>query len=127
MSAAFIAGDFLSNLALGALSGALAAAVFHPGWGMWSAMCVSMAAGMVLAFLWANVVGIWLGAHEVHMPAMQTGMWAGMYVQMFAVMQPLTIAYGAQLGAFVGFVCLLFCYMMNAFLQGERKVRSAPQ
>ncbi len=126
MSAAFIAGDFLSNLALGGLCGALGAAVFHPGWAMWPAMFVGMAGGMTLAFVWATVVGIWLGAHEAHMPSMLTGMCAGMCISMLAVVEPLTIADGAQFGAVVGLACLLFSYLMNALLRGERKLRSVP-
>lgn len=118
----FIAGDFLSNLALGALVGILAAAVFHPGWGMFPAMLVGMAAGMAIAFIWSTVVGIWLGAHESHMPAMLTGMWAAMCVSMLAAMEPVSIGRGAQLGAFVGLACLMFTYLMNALLRGERRL-----
>jgi len=123
MSTAFIVGDFLSNLAFGALVGALGAAAFHPGWGMLPAMFAGMAAGMALAFVWSTVIGIWLGAHESHMPAMLTGMCAGMCVSMLAVIEPLAIAHGVQLGAFVGLVCLLFTYLMNALLRGEQKLR----
>jgi hypothetical protein len=126
MSTAFIAGDCLSNLALGALSGVLGAAVFHPGWAMLPAMLTGMAGGMALAFVWGTVVGIWLGAHESHMPAMLTGMCAGMCLSMLSAMGPLTVARGAQLGAAVGLACLLFSYLMNAVLRGEQKLRSVP-
>jgi len=126
MSTSFIAGDVLSNLALGALAGSLGAAVFHPGWGMLPAMLAGMAAGMALAFVWSTVIGIWLGAHEAHMPAMLTGMYAGMCISMVATMEPLTAGRGARLGAFVGLVCLLFTYGMNALLRGEQKLRSVP-
>jgi hypothetical protein len=123
LSAAFIVGDSFSNLALGALVGTLGAAAFHPGWSILPAMLAGMAAGMALAFVWSSIIGIWLGAHEAHMPAMLTGMLAGMCVSMLAAMQPLTVGVGAQLGAFVGIVCLLFTYLMNALLRGEQKLR----
>ena len=125
MSTAFIAGDFLSNLALGALAGVLGATVFHPGWAMLPAMLVGMVAGMALAFVWSTVVGIWLGAHESHMPAMLTGMCAGMCISMLAAMEPLTMARSARLGASVGIGCLLLTYLMNALLRGERKLPRA--
>ena len=124
MPTAFIAGDLLSNLALGAIAGAVAAGAFHPGCGMLPAMLLGMAAGMALAFVWSTVAGIWLGAHESHIPAMLTGMYATMCVSMLAAMEPLTAARGAQLGAAVGVICLLFTYLMNALLRGERKLRS---
>lgn len=127
MPTGFIAGDFLSNLALGALTGVLGASVFHPGWAMIPAMLAGMLGGMAFAFVWGSVAGIWLGAHEAHMPAMLTGMWAGMCIAMLAAMEPLTMARGAQLGAFVGLACLLFTYLMNALLRGQRKLRNAPQ
>jgi hypothetical protein len=38
-------------------------------------------------------------------------------------MEPLTTGRGAQLGAVIGLVCLLFTYVMNALLRGERKLR----
>lgn len=123
MSTAFIAGDFLSNLALGALVGALAAGAFHPGWEMLPAMLVGMFAGMALAFVWSTGVGIWLGAHESHMPAMLTGMCSGMCISMTAAMGPLAAWRAAQLGAAIGLVCLLFTYAMNTLLRGERKLR----
>ena len=124
MPTAFIAGDLLSNLALGAIAGAVAAGAFHPGCGMLPAMLLGMAAGMALAFVWSTVAGIWLGAHESHRPAMLTGMYAAMCVSMLAAMEPLTAVRGAQLGAAVGVICLLFTYLMNALLRGERKLRS---
>lgn len=123
MSTAFIVGDFLSNLALGALIGVLGAVAFHPGWGMAPAMLAGMAAGMALAFVWSTLVGIWLGAHESHLPSMLTGMCAGMCVSMFAAMEPLAISRGLQLGSFVGLVCLIFTYLMNALLRGDQKLR----
>jgi hypothetical protein len=123
MSTAFIAGDFLSNVAFGALVGALATSAFHPGWGMLPAMLAGMVVGMALAFVWSTVVGIWLGAHESHMPAMLTGMCAGMCVSMVVAMEPFAVWRGAQLGASVGLVCLLFTYAMNALLRGEQKLR----
>ena len=125
MSTAFIVGDFLSNLALGALVGALGAAAFSTSWGMLPAMLVGMAAGMAIAFVWSTVAGIWLGAHEAHMPAMLTGMCAGMCVSMFAAMQPLSMWRGAGLGTAVGLASLLFTYAMNALLRGEKKLRGA--
>lgn len=124
MATVFIVGDFLSNIALGALVGVLGTVAFHPGWGMLPAMVVGMAAGMALAFVWSTVIGIWLGAHESHMPSMLTGMCAGMCVSMLAAMEPLAISRGVQLGAFVGLACLLFTYLMNALLRGDQKLRS---
>ena len=47
-----------------------------------------------------------------------------MCVSMLAAMEPLTAVRGAQLGAAVGVICLLFTYLMNALLRGERKLRS---
>jgi hypothetical protein len=125
MSTGFIVGDFLSNLALGALVGALSALTFHPGWGMLPAMFAGMAGGMAIAFVWSAVAGIWLGAHEAHIPAMLAGMWAAMCVSMLAAMEPVTAAHGARLGALIGLVCLLFSYLMNLLLRGERKLRRA--
>ena len=55
---------------------------------------------------------------------MLTGMYAAMCVSMLAAMEPLTAVRGAQLGAAVGVICLLFTYLMNALLRGERKLRS---
>ncbi|MDA0205853.1 MAG: hypothetical protein O3A53_11385 [Acidobacteria bacterium] len=124
MSTAFILGDFLSNLAFGAFIGALSASAFHPGWGMLPAMLIGMIAGMALAFVWSTVVGIWLGAHESHMPTMLTGMCAGMCISMIAAMESLAVGRGAQLGAAVGLACLLFTYAMNALLRGKQKLRS---
>ena len=54
---------------------------------------------------------------------MLTGMYAAMCVSMLAAMEPLTAVRGAQLGAAVGVICLLFTYLMNALLRGERKLR----
>lgn len=92
---------------------------------MFPAMLVGMAGGMALAFVWSSVVGIWLGAHEAHMPSMLTGMSAAMCVSMLAVMEPLPGMRGAQLGAFVGLASLLFTYGMNALLRGDRKLSRA--
>ena len=118
----FIAGDLLSNLALGALVSVLGAAAFHPGWGMLPAMLAGMAGGMAIAFVWSTVVGIWLGAHEAHMPAMLTGMLAAMWASMTAAMEPLGLGRAAAIGAALGLGCLLFTYLMNALLRGERNL-----
>jgi hypothetical protein len=53
-------------------------------------------------------------------PAMLTGMVAGMIVAMRAANGILAASDGAILGAAIGIGCLLFTYAMNAWLRGEQ-------
>ena len=121
MWARFIVGDFLSALAIGAIVGTLCVIGVAPGWSVLLAMALGMIGGMALGFAWSPLVGIWLGAHEVMIPAMLTGMLAGMVVGMKAANGMLTTSDGAILGAAIGLASLLFTYLMNAFLRGEQR------
>lgn len=113
----FLFGDFVANIAVGALTGALMALIFGPGWNMILAMFVAMAIGMVLSLPLAFGFGALFGAMEVMLPVMTTGMVAGMVVSMAASMGDVGVGRAAELGVISGVGVLVATYVANVVIK----------
>jgi hypothetical protein len=114
----FVVGDFLANLAIGAIVGLLAWLIVGPGWNMWIAMFAMMALGMVCGLIFFFPVGMKLGAMEVMIPVMYSGMWAGMFVGMAEAMMPLPALHAVAIGAACGVAEIVFVWVANSILRG---------
>jgi hypothetical protein len=114
----FVVGDFLANLAIGAIVGLLAWLIVGPSWNMWIAMFAMMALGMVAGLIFFFPVGMKLGAMEVMIPVMYSGMWAGMFVGMAEAMMPLPLLHAVAIGAACGVAEIVFVWVANSILRG---------
>jgi hypothetical protein len=114
----FAVGDFLANIAIGAIVGVVSWAIVGPSWNMWIAMIAMMALGNVIGLLFFFPVGIKLGAMETMVPLMLSGEFSGMVVGMTAAMMMLSALEAALLGAASGLVGILFIWIVNTRLRG---------
>jgi hypothetical protein len=114
----YVVGDFLANLALGALVGLVCWAIVSPDWNMWIAMVAMMIVGMVIGFLGFIATAIKLGAMEAMVPLMFTGMLAGMVVGMIQAMTPLSLEQALSHGAVCGIAGIAFIWTCNSMLRG---------
>lgn len=114
----FVAGDFLANLAVGAIVGLIAWAIVSPSWNMWIAMFAMMPVGTVVGLLLFFPIGMKLGAMEVMVPLMFSGELTGMVVGMAAAMAAMTASEAALLGAVTGAAGIFFIWAANTLLRG---------
>lgn len=118
MSWRYFCLDLTLNVAFGAAVGGLTALAVSPSWPGPLAMVVGMVGGMVIAFPFATVAGIWMGAFEVMLPSMLTGMTAGMFAAMRAAGDGLDLSGGAALGSACGAASFLYSALLNLYLRG---------
>ncbi len=114
--AGYLVGDATANVAAGAIVASLVTLAVGPDWPIWAAMLVGMFGGMMLGMAMGAGVSIALGAFEVMLPMMLTGMVAGMAPVMVG---DLGAADAALTGAFLGLASVGFCYVMDGLLGGE--------
>ena len=112
-------GDLAVNLLVGGLTGLLCLAVFSPDWPGWLAMLAGMPLGMGLAFVVASGASIVLGAFELMVPSMLTGMIAGMICAMGASATALPWVEALRLGAACGVFAFGFTTAAHLVLRGE--------
>jgi len=117
----FIAGDIVSNLAVGALVGAACALLFGTGWNMFVAMVAGMALGMVISLPLALFFGAFFGAMETMLPVMTTGMVAGMVVSMETSLEATPVASAAWLGCVSGLGVIVATYLANGVIKPRAK------
>ena len=117
----FIAGDIVSNLAVGALVGGGCALLFGPGWNMFVAMVIGMALGMVLSLPLALLLSAFFGALETILPVMTTGMVAGMVISMKASLMAMRVADAAWLGCVSGLGVVVATYLANGVIRPRAK------
>ena len=114
----FVLGDFLANLAVGAIVGLICWAIVSPSWNMWIAMFAMMPVGTVVGLILFFPIGIKLGAMEVMVPLMFSGELSGMVVGMGGAMAVLTPGQAAILGAASGAAGIFFVWAANTLLRG---------
>ena len=114
----FAVGDFLANIAIGAIVGLICWAIVTPHWNMWIAMFAMMPVGMIAGLIFFFPVGIKLGAMEVMVPVMFTGELTGMVVGMGAAMYVLSLRDAVLLGAATGLVGIILIWIVNSLLRG---------
>jgi hypothetical protein len=114
----FVAGDFIANIAIGAIVGVICWAIVSPSWNMWLAMFAMMPVGTIAGLILFFPVGIKLGAMEVMVPMMFSGELSGMVVGMGASMAVLTAGQAALLGAASGMAGIFFVWAANTILRG---------
>jgi len=114
----YVVGDFLANLVLGVIVGAISWAIVGPGWNMIVAMFVMMAVGMLAGLFFFFPAAIKLGAMEAMVPLMFTGMVSGMVVGMAAAMMPLPLVNALLMGAASGVAGIAFIWIANSRLRG---------
>ncbi len=118
----FIVGDLLVNILTGALVGLVCNLLIDTSWNMWVAMFVAMAIGMAMALLMFFPAGMLFGAMEVMVPQMQSGMWAGMVVGMWAAMHPLGNIAAIEVGALCGLAVIIIIWGLNSLLRGPQSL-----
>lgn len=117
----YVVGDLLGNILVGAVAGIATAYVCSPEWAMWSAMLMGMLVGMLAGSALAFVALVpLLGAIEVLVPTMFSGMMAGMLVAMADSAGNLTVSAAAGWGALVGLAVIAVIMRLNARLAGFR-------
>jgi hypothetical protein len=114
----FVVGDFVANLAIGAIVGLIAWAIVSPSWNMWIAMIAMMPVGTVAGLILFFPVGMKLGAMEVMVPMMFSGELSGMVVGMAAAMAVIGPGEAALLGAVTGMAGIFFVWAANTLLRG---------
>ncbi|TGD71560.1 hypothetical protein E4634_18110 [Mangrovimicrobium sediminis] len=116
----FVLGDLLANLLGGAFIGWLVWLMIPTGWNMWLAMFIAMAVGMLLATFVFIPFSIFLGAMEVMVPLMLTGMVAGMVTGMRGAMGMLDAGGAAFEGAVCGLACIVAVWILNNTIRGPQ-------
>ena len=117
----FIAGDIVSNLAVGALVGGACALLFGTGWNMFVAMIAGMGLGMVISLPLAFLLSAFFGALETMLPVMTTGMVAGMVVSMETSLMATRVADAAWLGCLSGLGVVVATYLANGVIKPRAK------
>jgi hypothetical protein len=117
----FVLGDLFANILVGAVVGWLTALIVSPGWNMWIAMFVMMPVGMLLSMLLWMPMSIYLGAMEVMLPTMFTGMFSAMVIGMDAAMAPMASAVAFKHGAVIGLVVIVAIWVVNNSLRGIQR------
>jgi hypothetical protein len=117
----FALGDFLANIAIGAVVGLICWAIVSPSWNMWIAMFAMMPLGSIVGLLLFFPIGIKLGAMEVMVPLMFTGELSGMVTGMGAAMYVLTARDALLLGAACGLGGILVVWIVNSLLRGATR------
>lgn len=121
----YVVGDFLANLAIGAIAGLISWSIVSPAWNMWAAMFAMMVLGMVVGLVLYFPVGIKLGAMEAMIPGMYTGMWASMVVGMMESMMQLPMHHALEMGAACGVGEIVFIWIANTILRGVTRQAKA--
>ena len=116
----FIAGDIVSNLAVGGLVGG-ACALIDPGWSMFATMILGMTFGMVISLPLALLLSAFFGAMETLLPVMITGMAAGMVTSMLTRLTVTPLADAVYLGSFSGLSVLVASYVANSAIKSTSK------
>jgi hypothetical protein len=114
----FALGDFLANIAIGAVVGLICWAIVSPHWNMWIAMLAMMPVGSIVGLLLFFPIGMKLGAMEVMVPLMFTGELSGMVTGMGAAMYVLTARDALLLGSASGLGGILVIWIVNSLLRG---------
>jgi hypothetical protein len=114
----FAVGDFLANIAIGAIVGVICWAIVSPSWNMWIAMFAMMPVGTIVGLLLFFPIGMKLGAMEVMVPMMFSGELTGMVVGMGAAMYVLSLRDAVLLGAATGLVGIVIIWIANSILRG---------
>lgn len=114
----FALGDLLSNVLVGLVAAWLCQMCFGAGWGMWTAMFLGMALGMLTSLFLFTPLSHYFGAMEIMVPTMQTGMWVGMVVSMRASMVPLLAVDALIYGVFIAVLVTLIMWLLNTQMQG---------
>lgn len=114
----FVVGDFLANIAIGAIVGLICWAIVSPSWNMWIAMFAMMPVGTIAGLILFFPVGMKLGAMEVMVPMMFSGELSGMVVGMAAAMAVMSPGEAALLGAVTGAAGIFFVWAANTLLRG---------
>ena len=117
----FIAGDIVSNLAVGALVGGACAMLLGTGWNMVVATIIGMALGIVISLPLALLLSAFFGAMETILPVMTTGMVAGMVVSMEASLVAIRVADAAWLGGSCGLGVVVATYLANGAIKPTAK------
>jgi len=106
----FIAGDLISNAAVGALAALATHALIAPYLGMFVGMVLGMVLGMIISMLLTTLLFsvIW-GAMEVMLPCMVSGMVAGMVPAMWHS----SSAVAMERGVWIGIVVVLVTYLLS--------------
>src|ERR1700733_12993554 len=117
----FALGDFLANIAIGAVVGLICWAIVSPSWNMWIAMLAMMPLGSIVGLLLFFPIGMKLGAMEVMVPLMFTGELSGMVTGMGAAMYVLTARDALLLGAACGLGGILVVWIVNSLLRGATR------
>jgi hypothetical protein len=114
----FVVGDFVANIAIGAIVGLICWAIVSPHWNMWVAMFAMMPVGTIVGLIFFFPVGIKLGAMEVMVPLMFSGELSGMVVGMACAMAVLPAGSAALLGAVTGMAGIFLVWSVNTILRG---------
>ncbi len=117
----FVAGDIVSNLAVGALVGGACALLLGTGWNMFVAMIVGMALGVMISLPLALLLSAFFGALETILPVMTTGMVAGMVISMEASLAAMGVADAAWLGCLCGLGVVVATYLANGVIKPRAK------
>lgn len=116
----FIMGDLLAGAVTGAVVGLLCAWIVGESWLLPGAMLIMMVLGMVVGVLLFFPLGVAFGSMEIMIPTMLAGMLSGMVVGMWASVQALPPASAAIIGMETGLCALLFVWVANTLLRGNR-------
>ncbi len=115
----FILGDLLACIVAGAAGGWLAQLTVPGDWfvpiGMGTGMALGMLAGMIGGFLLTP----FFGSIEVMLPAVLSGMVAGMGIGMRQTMAGIGPGDATLGGVMAGLLCLVFTYLVQAKLHGK--------
>ena len=117
----FLAGDILSNAAMGAAAAWLATVLVDPSWSMPLGMFAGMLAGMGLGLVLMPLFVSLFGAMEVMLPVMLTAMVAGMVFGMAAAMQDTVLPVVLPGGGVTGILVLLLTWAVDARLRGRAR------
>ncbi len=117
----FILGDILACVTVGAASGCLTSAIVSNDWFTLAAMSVGMIVGMLVGLFGAMPFTPLFGSFEIMLPTSLSGMVAGMAIGMIDTVVGIDWMEAALAGAFLGFICLVGTYALNARLRGETK------
>ena len=116
----YIIGDVFSSALTGIVVALLSYALVSPAWPMLVAMPVMMILGMVVGLLLFFPLSIAFGAMEIMIPCMLGGMISGMTLGMWLTMQVLTVVGTVIIGAETALCTLLFVWVANTLLRGQR-------
>ncbi|NND53875.1 MAG: hypothetical protein HKN56_02765 [Gammaproteobacteria bacterium] len=115
----FVAGDVLSNIAVGIVSTGVATLLIGGNLPMLPGMLAGMVVGMVIAMgMSMGLLAPRLGIMEIMMPCMLTGMFGGMW----GGMHDLSFFASLRWGTYTGMTVLVAVYLLNAAIGGRQKL-----